>query len=82
VRVPLARKSHQEPMPPLDGCSATQRPTGVVGVVGVWASVADEKRRQAARAEMKGLEGRRWSIGSSPWGTVLNVEACANFAAG
>jgi hypothetical protein len=39
VRVPSERKSHHEPMPPSEGCSVTQWPTGVSGLVvgeGVW----------------------------------------------
>src|SRR5580692_5671887 len=50
VRVPPGRKSHQEPMPPLEVCSATQWPTGVsAGRVSVCAEIRSTGRSKVQR---------------------------------
>jgi hypothetical protein len=74
VRVPLERKSHHEPMPPLEGCSATQRPVGVSGVAGVWQSAAVVRRRQAARVAILRVRLGLWSIWDISFGALLDVD--------
>src|SRR5260370_7555767 len=67
VRVPSGRKSHQEPMPPLEGGSATQWPTGVsVGRL----SVCAEARSTGSRAQIMAPP-----LKAEPFPTVLRRPA-------
>src|ERR1700761_2826229 len=59
VRVPSVRKSHQDPMPSLETCSATQWPTGV-SVGGACAHArpsAAERSRAQTTAKWRKREG-------------------------
>jgi hypothetical protein len=55
VRVPSERKSHQEAMPPWEGCSATQWPIGLAARDdGLW-----DEAGSAARSVKRKIVGKK-----------------------